>query len=81
MKKVYMEIGFGNDTFVSTEIEEGDKEYRISRFIKLKKRTGFYLRFWVFKTVFILSTNNGLRIMKKDRNKFKTLFGISGEIE
>jgi hypothetical protein len=32
MKKIYAEIGFGNDTFLSTKIEEGDDEYRIPKF-------------------------------------------------
>ena len=79
MKKVYAEIGFGNETFFSTEIEEGDSEFRIPKLIIPKHITGYYLRFWIFKTVFIFSTNNGFKITKKDRNKIKILFGISGE--
>ncbi|HRY62374.1 MAG TPA: DUF3977 family protein [Candidatus Paceibacterota bacterium] len=78
MEKIYAEIGFGNDTFLSTEIENGDKEYRIPKFIKPKIIKGYYLRFWVFKTVFILSTNSGFETTKKNRNKLKILFGISG---
>jgi hypothetical protein len=78
MKKVFAEIGFGNESFFSTEIEEGDSEYRIPKFIKPKKIDGFYFRFWIFKTVFILSTKNGFEIKKKDRNKLKILFGLSG---
>jgi hypothetical protein len=79
MKKVYAEIGFGNNTFLSTEIEEGNSEYRIPKFIKPNKTEGYYLRFWIFKKVFIFSTNNGFKVIKKDRNKLKILFGISGE--
>ncbi|MBP6855816.1 MAG: DUF3977 family protein [Candidatus Pacebacteria bacterium] len=78
MEKVFAEIGFGNDTFLSTEIENGDDEYRIPKFVKPRIISGCYLRFWVFKTVFILSTNSGFEIKKKDRNKLKILFGISG---
>jgi len=78
MEKVFAEVGFGNKTFLSTEIETGDHEYRIPKFIKPKVREGYYLRFWIFKTVFILSTNSGFGIRKKDRNKLKLLFGISG---
>ncbi len=80
MKKVFAEIGFGNESFFSTEIEEGDKEYRIPKFIKPQKINGYYLRFWIFKKVFILSTDEGLKIKSKDRNKLKLLFGVSGSI-
>ncbi|MDO8659318.1 MAG: DUF3977 family protein [Candidatus Parcubacteria bacterium] len=79
MKKVYAEIGFGNDTFLSTEFEENDKEYRVPKFIFPKKVTGIYFRLWIFKKVFLLSTNDGLVIQKKDKNKLKILFGISGK--
>jgi len=79
MKKYFAEIGLGNDTFLSTEIEEGDKEYRIPKFIKPRKINGYYLRFWIFKKVFIFSTNHGFEINKKDRNNLKILFGVSGE--
>ncbi len=78
MKKVFAEVGFGNDTFFSTEIENGNKEYRIPEFVKPKFIKGYYFRFWIFKRVFILSTNLGFEITKKDRNKLKILFGISG---
>lgn len=81
MKKVFAEIGFGNDTFVSTEFEEGDKEYRIPKFILPGGIRSLYFRFWIFKKVFILSTNHGFEIKNKDRNKVKILFGISGEIK
>lgn len=33
MKRIFAEIGFGNETFLSTEIEEGENEYRIPEFI------------------------------------------------
>lgn len=81
MKKVFAEIGFGNDTFFSTEVEEGDHEYRIPRFIKPPKVNGYYLRIWIFKKVFIFTTDEGFKIKSKDRNKLKVLFGISGESE
>lgn len=78
MEKIFAEIGFGNDTFLSTEIESDDKEYRIPKFIKPKIINGYYMRIWIFKTVLILSTNSGFEITKKDRNKLKILLGISG---
>lgn len=79
MKKIFAEIGFGNDTFLSTEIEEANNEYRVPKLILPKKIGGFYFRFWIFKKVFILSTNHGFEIKNKDKNRLKILFGVSGE--
>lgn len=81
MKKVYSEIGLGNDTFLSTEIEEGESEYRVPKFLRPPKIIGFYFRFWIFKKVFIFSTYNGFETRIKDRNKLKILFGMTGEME
>ena len=41
-EKVFAEIGFGNESFVSTEIETSNREYRVGRFIKPKKFEGVY---------------------------------------
>lgn len=79
MKKVFTEIGFGNKTIISTEFEEGKSEYRVNKFIVPKKINGVYFRLWIFKNVFILSTNHGLELANKEKNKFKILFGISGK--
>jgi hypothetical protein len=78
MEKIYAEVGFGNDTFFSTEIENEGKEYRVPGFIKPKRISGYYLRLWIFKSIIILSTNPGLEIVKKDKNRLKILFGMSG---
>ena len=78
MKKVYSEIGLGNPSFLSTEIEEGNKESRVSKFILPKKIEGVYLRFWIFKKVFIISSKNGIVLQNRDKNKFKILFGVQG---
>ncbi len=78
MKKIFAEIGFGNETFLSTEIEESDTEHRISGFKIPKKIKGYYLRIWIFKTVFIISTANGFEVKKKDKQRLKIIFGISG---
>ena len=78
-EKIYTEVGLGNDSFFSTEIEKGKKEYRLNKYIKPKKVNGFYLRFWIFKKVIILSTKDGIKIISKDNNKLKILFGIEGE--
>ncbi len=79
MKRVYAEVGFGNDTFFNTEFEEGESEYRVPKFVKPKVVDEFYFRLWIFKKVFILSTKNGFEIRTKDRNKLKILFGLGGE--
>ena len=78
MKKVYAEMGLGNDTFLSTEFEESDKEYRVPRFVVPDKIIGIYIRLWIFKKVFILSSDKGLFTQKREKNRFKILFGISG---
>lgn len=78
--KIYSEIGFGNDSFLSTEIEKGKKEYRINKFVKPRKIYGYYLRFWVFNKVLVISTNEGIKLFTKNKNKLKILFGIQGEL-
>jgi hypothetical protein len=78
MNKVFAEIGFGNDTLLSTEIESGDTEYRIPKFIKPKSISGYYVRVWILKTMLVLSTDGGFRMRQRNRNKLKILFGISG---
>lgn len=76
-QKVFAEIGFGNKTFLSTEIEQGKKEYRINKFIIPKKVNGVYFRVIIFGTTFILSTYDDFKI-KKQNKKFKLLFGVEG---
>ena len=78
MKKIYAEIGFGNKTFLSTEIENKDKEYRINRFIRPKQIKGIYIRIWILKRVLILSTCNGISLNRKNKNRIKFIFGIQG---
>ncbi len=76
--KIFAEVGIGNDTFLSTEYEEGDNEYRVPKLIFPDTVTEFYIRIWVFKTVFIFSTKNLFEIKKKKRNTLKILFGVGG---
>jgi len=77
-EKVFVEFGFGNRSFISSEIENSDEEYRISGFIKPKRFNEIYLRFWICKKVFILSSRDGFKVTKKKRNKLKLLFGLGG---
>jgi hypothetical protein len=76
--KIFTEIGIGNDTFVSTEFEDENGERRVAKFIKPANIKSYYLRLWVFKIVYILSTSDGFEMTKKDKNNFKLVFGISG---
>lgn len=78
MKKIYAELGFGNDTFLSTEVEQGDTEYRIPKFVLPKKIKDVYFRFWIFKKVFIFSIPEGIKIKSKNKNNLKILFGVGG---
>jgi hypothetical protein len=55
MKKIFAEAGLGNDTFFSTEIEEGESEYRIPRFQRPENVEDYYLRFWIGRRVFVFS--------------------------
>ena len=77
-EKVYAELGFGNDTFLSTEVEKGKREYRSPKFILPKKIQGIYFRFWIFKKVLVLSSFDGIKLQSKDKNKLKILFGVQG---
>ena len=76
--KIFAKLGYGNATFFNTEIEKGKYEHRVSKFIVPKKIEGIYFRFWVWKRVFVVSTNNGFSFSKKDRVKLKILFGVEG---
>ena len=77
-EKIFAEIGFGNENFFSTEIERGEDEKRIKGFSKPKKIKDYYFRLWVLKYVFIISLSEGFKLNKKNKNKFKILFGIEG---
>ncbi len=77
--KVFSEVGIGNPTFASTEFENDDtSERRVSRFVIPRKISGFYIRIWIGRKVFILSTNRGLDMKNKTCTNFKVLFGIQG---
>lgn len=78
----FIEIGldFDNNPFglgVSSEIENPDgTEKRVRGFIPIKPRR-FYLRIWILKGVFVLSTT-GISFQKKNRYNLKCVFGIGG---
>ena len=76
--RVYSEIGLGNDTFLSTEIEKGKNEIRKEVFILPKRIREFYLRIWINYTVLVISTKDGLKLKKKDKIRYKFILGIGG---
>ncbi len=79
MPKVFAEMGIGNGSFLSTEVEEGETEYRVPRFIVPEKILWLYARVWIGRRVFILSTREGFVLQEKNRNNFKVLLGVGGE--
>lgn len=80
MKQVYAEMGIGNETFLSTEIEEGGHERRIKGFHLPKKITDVYVRIWVGKRVMIVSTKDGVKFVRKEKQGLKILVGVGGEM-
>lgn len=78
---VFTEIGIGNKTFISTEMENpvSGAEVRVPGFVKMDVE-GFYLRFWLGKRVTILSSKDGVKVQRKTTSRFKILFGVQGKI-
>jgi hypothetical protein len=79
MKKIFAEIGVGNGSLLSTEIETKDKEYRLNGFIFPKKIEEFYIRIWIIKLVIVISFFKGISFKIKDKYKFKLLVGFGGK--
>lgn len=79
MMKQYVEIGIGNTWWVRTEVEDPDgTEHEIKGCRSFRRVEGIYLRFWIGKSVWIMSTNERLKTTRRNRPAFKVLFGISG---
>ena len=76
--QIFAEIGLGNTTFISTEIEKGVHEKRIARFIVPPRIRGVYIRIWVYLFVIAFSTNRLVNWQRKNKTKFKLIFGIEG---
>jgi len=75
---IFSEFGYGNDTLCSTEVEKGEREYRIRGFVIPPKVEGIYLRIWVGKRVVVFSTKNIFSWQSKNKNRIKILFGLQG---
>jgi len=77
--KVFTEIGYGNGSFFSTEIEKGEREHRLKKFILPKSINSFYFRIWLGKNNYVCSSLKPFFFIKpKGRVEFKILFGIFG---
>lgn len=79
MKK-YIEIGIGNRWFIRTELEhdDGTETEQKGALLPIKVES-IYMRVWIGKTVWILSSKEGWKVVKKERIAFKWVFGVSGE--
>lgn len=80
----YIEYGidFDNNRFGigrSTEIECANNEIRTKAKIKIENKR-YYLRIWIGKKVFSYSVNDGFKIKTKNRNNFKFVFGVAGDL-
>jgi len=78
MKKVYSEIGIGNKSFLSTEYESNNNEYRVNKLVFPDKLKEIYFRVWIRKSLLIISFFKGIKLTKKDKSKFKLVFGFGG---
>ena len=67
MIKIFSEFGIGNSTFCSTEIESTKKEKRVAKFIIPPKIDGFYIRVWLGKVAFALSSNRFFNYKVKNK--------------
>ena len=76
--KIFAEFGIGNASIVSTEVELGEQEKRVAKFILPPKVDGVYIRIWIYKFVIAFSTNRFLNWQKKAKIRFKLIFGIEG---
>jgi hypothetical protein len=69
----YSEIGIGNPTFLSTEIENELGEMRLHGFLCGPHLLSMYIRIQIFHVIFILDIPEGLIIKHKGYSKFKFL--------
>jgi len=73
----FVELGFGNTWLLRTETElEDGTEFEEKGIIGPLKIHSIYIRVWIFKTVFVLDIREGVKRVKKNRNKFKLIFGV-----
>ncbi|MBT2691663.1 DUF3977 family protein [Bacillus sp. ISL-55] len=73
----YIEIGIGNPWLIRTEVENENGEEYEEKWIKGPVHFhSAYIRLWVWKSVIIFDSKEGLKTMEKNSKKFKLIFGI-----
>lgn len=68
----YSEVGYGNPSFMSVEMEN---ETRIVGFC-LERIVSMYVRVWVGNRVLIVDSVEGFKMGLKDKKCFKLVFGV-----
>lgn len=76
--QIYTEVGVGNKSFISTEIEMGEGEYRVRGFV-MGKFVSLYLRVWIGRRVVIVDSREGVKFQSKGRSTVKVLLGVHME--
>jgi hypothetical protein len=77
--RCYAEMGIGNPTFLSTEIECGVCEWRIPRLV-VSRVESIYLRVWIGRIVFILDSKEGFKYQRKGYCVYKCVLGLVGRV-
>ena len=73
----YIEAGIGNRWLLRTEIEkENGTEYEVRGIQGPIQFHSAYIRLWIWKTVIILDSREGLKRVHKNGSNFKLLLGI-----
>lgn len=76
----YIEGGIGTRWLVRTETEHADGTESEHRGVeRLSVVRGVYLRVWLRKTVYVISTRDGFKQNRKSRIAFKGVVGIEGD--
>lgn len=74
----FIEFGIGNTWLIRTETElEDGSEYEEKGIKGPIHLQSIYIRIWIKKNVLIVDLKEGIKLKKKDRNKFKFIFGIT----
>ena len=78
----YLEFGIGNTWLVRTEVElDNDYEFEMKGWKGGIRFESCYIRLWLGgKRVFIFDSKEGFKIKKKDKRKFKIIFGIQSRL-
>lgn len=73
----YIEFGIGNKWLLRTETElEDGSEYEEKGIKGPISFRSVYLRVWIGRRVFVLDSNDGLKLTRKGRNAVKVVIGM-----